>query len=233
MICGRPLTVTSYGALRCGGLVSSPPRGHLTSWSPRAAPPPRTGVRNRPVSPHPEASPPCGRGAPTGVARLAARSSLGHGSPLHGARWEARSGRDVVRAACPDTPRRAMRRRRSGCRASGPIGTDECVAYLPAAVHPAHVSIPTLRACKRRTLRSDSAHARVFTVTLHRAAVKEPEPGAPESAARVGRRPSRAGSGPVASRWHSSYKSASGGPRSGARRRGHPLRPDSSQEEPR
>ena len=63
---------------------------------------------SRPVSPHPEASPPCGRCARWGAARLAASSSTG-GAPLPGARWEG-GGENVVPTARSGRPPCAVRR---------------------------------------------------------------------------------------------------------------------------
>jgi len=71
--------------------------------------PERSGV-SRPVSPHPEASPPYGRCARVGAARLAAWSWSTGGAPLHGARWEGGREGDVVPTARSVRPACAMRR---------------------------------------------------------------------------------------------------------------------------
>jgi hypothetical protein len=60
------------------------------------------------VSRHPEASPPCGRCARWGAARLAASCSTG-GAPLPGARWEG-GGENVVPTARSGRPPCAVRR---------------------------------------------------------------------------------------------------------------------------
>ena len=97
--------------------------------------------RDRPVSPHPEASPPCGRCARAGAARLAAWSWSTCGAPLHGARWEGGRGGDVVPSARSRRPSCAVRRFRT----PGPLTRRVAVGAWPTCwgpVHPVHVLIP-------------------------------------------------------------------------------------------
>ena len=110
---------------------------------------------------------PCGRRSPGRVVLVdhplcaATRRALEHG-PLP----------DVVPAARPGAPRRAVRRPHLsplGCR---PAGDGGCVADLRATVHPGSRPDPTVRACKPRT---DRAHARASTLTLSPERVKDPQ----------------------------------------------------------
>ena len=88
-----PLGYTWVGAPRFGGLVSGRLRGHLIGWGWRTAPTPLgSGGRNRPLSPHPKASPPCGHGARAGAGRPAAWSTIVHAPSRRRPSGSARSG---------------------------------------------------------------------------------------------------------------------------------------------
>jgi hypothetical protein len=123
---------------RCGRLHEHLVRGV------RGPPPPSRITRrgNVPSLAHPEASPPCGRRARAGAARLAAWSSSTVGAPRPGARWEGERGGDVVPVARSGEPRRALWRLHHAPRACRSPGDDGCVADLLAPVHPVHVPIP-------------------------------------------------------------------------------------------
>ena len=101
------------------------------------------GARSRPVWPHPGASPPCGRRARAGTARLAACSwSTIRCAPLYDARWNRGPDTDVIPAARSGEPRCAERRPHLEPLACRPAGDGGCVADLRATVHPVHVPIP-------------------------------------------------------------------------------------------
>jgi hypothetical protein len=130
----RPLRNTCLGAPRSGGLVSGRLRGHLIVWGSRTAPPPlESGGRNRPLSPHPKASPPRRYCAGGGAGRPAEWSTIvrARGALLDGA-----EGADVVPTARLGQPRRAVRRLRHGFRAGGPTSDGMRAADLRTTVHP-------------------------------------------------------------------------------------------------
>ena len=139
--------------------------------------------RNRPQSPHPKASPPCGHGARAGAGRPAASSTIVR-APSGGAPLD-RHGVDGVRTARLGVPRRAVRRLRHDSRASRPASDGIGAADLRTTVHPAHVSDPVRRVPER--LRTDCARTRSFTVTLLPAPVKPlPSPAPPAAQRRDG-----------------------------------------------
>ena len=125
---------TWLGALCPGGLVSGRLRGNLIVWGSSTTPRPEDRGRSRPVSPRPEASPPCGCGARAGAGRLAAWSTIAL-APLHGARVDRACGADVVPAAGPSEP---LPHDPQAC---CPTADGGCVADLLTAAHPAHVPI--------------------------------------------------------------------------------------------
>src|SRR6266508_2592653 len=94
----------------------------------------------RPLSPHPEASPPCGCGARAGAGRLAAWWTIAL-APLCGAHVDRACGAGVVPSAGPGEPRCAVRRLPHDPWPTHPTVDGGCVADLLTAVHPAHVPI--------------------------------------------------------------------------------------------
>jgi hypothetical protein len=103
----RPLRHTPSVPCAAAASLWAPARAP-DSRSLRTAGHPRMLGAGRPVWPHPEASPPCGRCARWGAARLAASWPTG-GAPLPGARWEG-EGENVVPTARSGGPPCAVRR---------------------------------------------------------------------------------------------------------------------------
>ncbi len=144
---GPSSATCSVSALRRPRLRAPARAPDLAEFTDKPSRPQRLGGRSRPLSAHPEASPPCDCLARAGAAHLAAWSwSTIACAPLHGAPWERGPGTDVVPTARPGEPRRAVRRLRLDPRPIRPAGDGGCVADLRTTVYPVHVPIPR---CKR------------------------------------------------------------------------------------